>query len=116
MKGTRRKTRSMNRRKLKKSLKKAQAAALQNLNEHLKRENVKLKREVSEVREGLDEVKESSIKNIVAIARIYGEKIDGHCILKLPIEGAHVRPEEYDCFIENGVLVVSVLPKVDPEG
>lgn len=109
----------MNRRQIKKAMKKKRAEAIVNQNEFLKRENVKLKREVTEAREGLEkgleEVKESFIKNIVAIARIYGEKINGRCILKLPIEGAHVCPEEYDCFIENGILVVSVLPKVDPE-
>ena len=117
MKGTRRKTRSMNRRKLKKSLKKAQAAALQNLNEHLKRENVKLKCEVSEVREGLDEVYASFYAIVGAITRYYGETIEGYSVIEFPIEEARSLPDNYEvkCSIEDGKYIICVLPKVDPE-
>ena len=107
----------MNRRKLKKSLKKAQAAALQNLNEHLKRENLRLKRRIKTL-----EAKEAAIvvgyeRNIGTIARLYGEAIEGYKVVKIPVEELDRTRFDYDvkCSIEDGKYIICVLPKVDPE-
>lgn len=107
----------MNRRQIKKAMKKKRAEAIVNQNEFLKRENVKLKREVTEAREGLEEVYASCYALIGAITRCYGEAIEGRSVIEFPIDEARSLPDNYEvvCSIEDGKYIICVLPKVDPE-
>ncbi len=107
----------MNRRQLKKAMKKKGAQALVNQNEYLKRKNVELGREVTEVREGLDQVYASFYAIVGAITRYYGEAIEGYSVIEFPIDEARKVPDNYDvkCSVENGKYIICVLPKVDPE-
>lgn len=107
----------MNKRKLKKSLKRARAEALQNQNEFLKRENVKLRREVIEAKEGLEEVYASFYAIVGAITRYYGEAIEGYSVIEFPIEQARTVLDNYDikCSIEDEKYIICSLPKVASE-
>ena len=107
----------MNKRKLKKSLKKTRGEALVNQNKYLKRENAKLRQSYSEVIIGVEEIKKSFNANLAAIARVYGEKEDGIMVLKVPIAEVTKAVMEYDvkCTIESGDYVIKAWPKVDNE-
>lgn len=107
----------MNRRQIKKAMKKKRAEAIVNQNEYLKRENGKLKREVNEVRDGLDQVYASFYAIAGAITRCYGETIEGYSVIEFPIEEARSLPDNYEvkCSIEDGKYIICVLPRVDPE-
>ena len=107
----------MNRRQIKKAMKKKRVEAIVNQNEFLKRENRNLEREVTEAREGLDEIYASCYAIIGAITRCYGEAIEGYSVIEFPIEEARNLPDNYEvkCSIEDGKYIICVLPKVDPE-
>ena len=107
----------MNKRRYKKALKKAGAVAIVNHNEHLIHENVKLRREIAVAIKGLNEVGLSFNANMGALARLYGEKIEGYSVIKVPIDEIRTVLNDYDvkCSIEGDKYVICVLPKVDPE-
>lgn len=107
----------MNRRLLKKAMKKKAAQALINRNVYLERENVKLRREIAVAIKGLNEVGLSFNANVGALARLYGEKIEGYSVIKVPIDEIRTVLNDYDvkCSIEGDKYVICVLPKVDPE-
>ena len=107
----------MNRRQIKKAMKKKGAEAIVNQNEHLKRENGKLKREVSEARDGLEEVYASCYALIGAITRCYGEVIEGRSVIEFPIDEARTVLDNYEvkCSVEDGKYIICAMPKVDPE-
>lgn len=108
----------MNKRQLKKAMKKKGAEALIGRNAYLERENVKLRREVTEVREGLDQVYASFYAIVGEITRCYGETIEGYSVIEFPIDEARKVPDNYEvkCSIEDRKYIICVLPKVDPEG
>lgn len=108
----------MNRRLLKKAMKKKGAQALINRNVYLERENVKLRREATEAREGLEEIYASCYALVGAITRCYGETIEGCSVIDFSIDEARTVLNDYDvkCSIEGDKYVICVLPKVDPEG
>lgn len=107
----------MNKRQFKKAMKKKGAKALINRNVYLERENVKLRREIAVAIKGLNEVGLSFNANVGALARLYGEKIEGYSVIKVPIEDIRTVLTDYDvkCSIEGEKYVICVLPKVDPE-
>lgn len=107
----------MNRRQIKKAMKKKRAEAIVNQNEYLRRENLRLKRRI-----GTLEAKEAAIavgyeRNIGTIARLYGEAIEGYKVVKIPVEELDRTRFDYEvkCSIEDGKYIICVLPKVDPE-
>ena len=105
----------MNKRKLKKSLKKTRGEALVNQNAYLKRENAKLRQSFSEVIAGVEEIKKSFNANLAAIARSYGEKEDSVMVLRVPIAEVTRAIMDYDvkCAVESGDYVIKAWPKVD---
>ena len=107
----------MNRRLLKKAMKKKGAQALINRNVYLERENVKLRREIAVAIKGLNEVGLSFNANMGALERLYGEKIEGYSVIKVPIDEIRTVLNDYEveCSIEGDKYVICVLPKVDPE-
>lgn len=107
----------MNKRQLKKAMKKKGAEALVNQNEHLKRENTRLKQAIAEHVEGVKQIKRSFNANVGAIARLYGETIEGYSVIEIPMEEVRTVLDLYEvtCSIEGGKYIYCVLPKVDPE-
>lgn len=107
----------MNRRQLKKTMKKKGAQALIGRNAYLERENVKLRQEMAVALRGLEEVGVSFNANLGAITRLYGEKIEGYSMVKVPVEEIRRTISDYDvkCSIKDGHYIICVLPKVDPE-
>ena len=105
----------MNKRKLKKSLKKTRGEALVNQNAYLKRENAKLRQSFCEAIAGVEEIKKSFNANLAAIARVYGEKEDGVMVLRVPIAEVTRAIMDYDvkCAVESGDYVIKAWPKVD---
>ena len=107
----------MNKRQAKKARTKKGAEALIGRNTYLERENAKLRQEMAVALRGLEEVGISFNANLGAITRLYGEKIEGYSMVKVPIEDIRSTISDYDvkCSIEDGHYVICVLPKVDPE-
>ena len=107
----------MNKRQAKKAMKKKRAEAIINQNEFLKRENVLLKREVTKTREGLEEIYAGCYAIVGAIARLYGESIEGYSVIEFSLDEARKVLDNYEVKvkIEDGKYIICVLPKVDPE-
>lgn len=105
----------MNRRQLKKAMKKKVAEALINQNEYLKREMTKLRRELSWLEKGYEQVVRCFEADVGAIARLYGEKVDGMYILSVPQNEVNLTMLEYevDCEIAGGEYIVRARPLSD---
>lgn len=107
----------MNKRKLKKSLKRAKVAALQNQNEYLKHENVKLRRALKVFEEKSEAIAKGYEANVGTLTRLYGDQIEGYSIIEIPtIEvGRTILEYEVKCSVENDKYVFLVMPRVDSE-
>ena len=107
----------MNKRQAKKARTKKGAEALIGRNAYLERENAKLRQEMAVALRGLEEVGISFNANLGAITRLYGEKIEGYSMVKVPIEDIRGTISDYDvkCSIEDGYYIICVLPKLDTE-
>ena len=108
---------AMNRRQLKKAMKKKTAAAIVNQNTFLMGENRALKRRIRILEEKEAAIARSYEANVGAMARLYGEGIEGYSILDVPLEEVDRTKLDYEvkCSIEDGKYIVCVLPRVDPE-
>ena len=108
---------AMNRRQLKKAMKKKTAAAIVNQNTFLMGENRALKRRIRILEEKEAAIARSYEANVGAMARLYGERIEGYSILDVPLEEVDRTKLDYEvkCSIEDGRYIVCVLPRVDPE-
>jgi hypothetical protein len=107
----------MNKRQGKKARTKKGAEALIGRNAYLERENANLRQEMAVALKGLEEVRVSFDANLGAITRLYGEKIEGYSMVKVPFDEMRSTISDYDvkCSIEDGKYIICVLPKVDPE-
>ena len=107
----------MNKRQLKKAMKKKGAEALIGRNAYLERENAKLRKSFSDAIIGVGEIKKSFNANLAAIAQVYGEKEDAVMVIRVPIAEVTRAIMDYDvkCSIENEKYVIVACPKVDPE-
>ena len=107
----------MNKRKLKKALKKAGARALVAHNMHLMEENAALRRKNEDAYNGLREIDRTTKATIGAIARVYGDKVDGVSTVAVSIEDVSRVCREYEtkCAIKDRRFVFTVIPMVDPD-
>lgn len=107
----------MNKRQLKKAMKKKGARALINQVEYLRKENVKLRKNFEAAITGLEQIKQSFNANVGALTRLYGDQVEECSIIELPLEEIKKTISDYEvtCSVDDGKYIIMVMLKASLE-